>query len=143
MLLYGIDTGIAAGDLDGARAAAREALRLARQVERAIEMAIALQHLAMLSAPRGEVNEAARLIGYSNVQFKELGYEREATEKWGYAKVIAALHEQLSDAQIERFATERSGAVGRSDRRGSAESLVPPRLGRSPRTYPILTVLRA
>lgn len=97
---------IAAGDADGAREAACEALRLARQVQQAIIVAIALQHLALLLALRGEVDDAARLIGYVNVQYKELGNEREATEKWGYDKLMAALHEHLSDAQIEKLAAE-------------------------------------
>jgi predicted ATPase/class 3 adenylate cyclase len=96
----------AAGDLDGAREAACAGLRLARQDQLVLNIAIELQHLALLLALRGEVNDAARLIGYVNLQYKELGYEREATEKWGYEKLMAALHEQLSDAQIEKLAAE-------------------------------------
>ena len=97
---------VAAGDLDGAREAACEGLRLARQVRFKEVIAGALQHLALLSAMRGEVNDAARLIGYVNLRYKELGYEREATEEWGYEKLLAALHEQLSDVQIEQLAAE-------------------------------------
>jgi hypothetical protein len=97
---------VAAGDLDGAREAACEGLRLARQVRFKEVIAGALQHLALLSAMRGEVNDAARLIGYVNLRYKELGYEREATEEWAYEKLLAALHEQLSDAQIEKLAVE-------------------------------------
>ena len=52
------------------------------------------------------MNEAAQLIGYLNVQCKELGSERDATEKWGYEKLMAALHERLSDALIEKLAAE-------------------------------------
>jgi predicted ATPase/class 3 adenylate cyclase len=97
---------VGAGDLDGAREAAREGLRLARQVQRALTIATALQHLALLLALRGEANVAARLICYVNVQYKELGIERAAAEKWGYEKLMAALHEQLSDTQIEKLAAE-------------------------------------
>ncbi|MGA9943736.1 MAG: tetratricopeptide repeat protein [Candidatus Cybelea sp.] len=97
---------IASGDVDGAREAAREGLRWARQAQYAVSSAVALQHLALLLALRGEVNDAARLIGYVNVQFKELGNEREATEKWGYEKLVAALREQLSEAEIEKLAAE-------------------------------------
>ena len=92
--------------MDGARETAREGLRWARQAQDALRIAVALQHLALLWALRGEVNDAAQLIGYLNVQFKELGSEREATEKWGYEKLMAALHEQLSDALIEKLAAE-------------------------------------
>ena len=97
---------IALGDVVGAREAAREALRLARQAQRALLTAIALQHFALLGALRGEVRGAAQLVGYVDAQYKELGYEREATEKWCYEKLMAALCEQLSDAEIEKLAAE-------------------------------------
>lgn len=97
---------IALGDVDGARESAREGLRWARQAQDGLRIAVALQHLALLGALRGEVNEAAQLIGYLNVQCKELGSERDATEKWGYEKLMAALHERLSDALIEKLAAE-------------------------------------
>ena len=97
---------IALGDVDGARESAREGLRWAQQAQDALYIAWSLQHLALLLALRGEVHDAARLIGYVNVQYKELGMEREATEKWGYEKLMAALHQQLTDAQIETLAAE-------------------------------------
>jgi predicted ATPase/class 3 adenylate cyclase len=97
---------IALEDMDGARESAREGLRWARQAQHALRTAIALQHIALLLALRGEVTDAARLIGYVDPQFKGLGYEREATEAWGYEKLMAALHEQLSDAEIEKLAAE-------------------------------------
>ncbi len=97
---------IALGNVDGAREAAREGLRRARQAQFAIVITIALQYIALLLALLGDVNGAARLIGYVNLQFKELGYEREITEKWAYEKLIAALREQLSEADIEKLAAE-------------------------------------
>jgi hypothetical protein len=100
--------------VDGAREAAREGLRVARQAQYAGGIAITLQHFSLLGALRGEVNDAARLIGYVNVQYNELGFERESTEKWGYEKLMAALHEQLSDAEIEKLAAE--GAAWSEDR---------------------------
>ena len=105
---------IALGDVDGAREAAREGLRWARQGRFALSMAIALQHIALLLALRGEVNDAAQLIGYANVQLKELGSEREATEAWGYEKLMAVLRDRLSDAEIEKLAAE--GATWPEDR---------------------------
>jgi predicted ATPase/class 3 adenylate cyclase len=105
---------IALGDVDGAREAAREGLRWARQAQSALHVAVALQHIALLLALRGEVHDAARLTGYVNVQYKEHGQEREATEKWGYEKLMAALREQLSDAEIEKLAAE--GAAWSEDR---------------------------
>jgi predicted ATPase/class 3 adenylate cyclase len=105
---------IALGDVAEAHGAAREGLRWARQAQHALRMAIALQHIALLLALRGEVNDAARLIGYVNLQYKEFGNEREATEKWGYEKLTAALHDQLSDVEIEKLAAE--GAAWSEDR---------------------------
>jgi tetratricopeptide (TPR) repeat protein len=97
---------IALGDVDGARESAREGLRWARQAQYAYFIAIALQHIGLLLALRGDVNDAARLIGYVDRQYKELGLKREATETWGYEKLMAALHEQLSEAEIEKLAAE-------------------------------------
>jgi tetratricopeptide (TPR) repeat protein len=97
---------IALGDVNGAREAAREGLRWARQAQDAIGLAIASQHVALLLGMRGEVKDAARLLGYVNVQYKEHGSERQATEKWGYEKLMAALHEHLSEAEIEKLAAE-------------------------------------
>jgi len=96
---------IALGDVDGAHEAAREGLRWARQAQDFI-VAIALQHLALLAALRGQVHNAARLIGYVKVQYQEGGFEREPTEKWGYEKLMAALREHLSEAEIEKLAAE-------------------------------------
>jgi predicted ATPase/class 3 adenylate cyclase len=97
---------IALGDVDGARETTREGLRWARQAQDALCIAALLQHIALLLALRGEMNDAARLIGYVNVQFKELGNERETTEKWGYEKLMAALREHLSKTEIEELAAE-------------------------------------
>jgi predicted ATPase/class 3 adenylate cyclase len=97
---------IALGDVDGAREAAREGLRWARQAQYALYIAIALQHFSLLLALRRDVNDAARLIGYVNLQYKELGYERESTEKWGYEKLMAALRKHLSEGEIEKLAAE-------------------------------------
>lgn len=51
---------------------------------------------------------------YVDVQYRELGYECEPTEKWGYEKLIATLHEQLSNDEIEKLAAE--GAAWSEDR---------------------------
>jgi len=105
---------IALGDVDGAREAAREGLRWARQAQDALYIAGAFEHIALLLALRGEVNDAAQLIGYVDVQLKELGSERESTEKWAYEKLMAALRERLSEAEIEKLTAE--GAAWSEDR---------------------------
>jgi len=98
--------GIALGDVDGALEAARKGLRWARPAQDALCIAIALQHFALLAALRGQVHSAAHLIGYVNVQYKELGSEREFSEKWGYEKLMATLREHLSEAEIGKLAGE-------------------------------------
>jgi tetratricopeptide (TPR) repeat protein len=97
---------IALDDLDGAAVSAREGLRIARQVQSAIDMAIVMQHLALLAALQRHPQAAVRLLGYVDAQFKALGYKRESTEKWGYDKLMNALREQLSEAEIEQLAAE-------------------------------------
>jgi len=98
--------GIALGDVDRAREGAREGLRWARQAQWALGIATALQHFALLEALRVNVHGAARLIGYVDAQYKELEYEREVTEKWGYEKLMATLREHLSEAEIEKLTAE-------------------------------------
>jgi predicted ATPase len=105
---------IALGDVDGAREAARNALPLARKVQSAQMAAGALQHLALLCALGGRMADAARLIGYVNAQYKGLGTEREGTEQLGYERLMAALHERLADAEINKLAAE--GATWPEDR---------------------------
>jgi predicted ATPase/class 3 adenylate cyclase len=109
---------IALGDVDGARESAREGLRWARQAQYALGIAIALQHIGLLLALRGEVNDATRLIGYVDRQYKELGTEREATETWGYEKLMAASREQLSETEIGKLAAE--GAAWSEDQAAEA-----------------------
>jgi hypothetical protein len=99
---------IALNDLDGASVSAREGLRIARHVQRADLISVALQHLALLAALQRQAQLPARLLGYVDTQFKAQGYERESTEKWGYDKLVKALREQLSDAQIEKLAAQGS-----------------------------------
>jgi predicted ATPase len=104
---------IAMGDLDAAYTAAREGLRWARQAQFALQIAVAVQHFALVAVLRGQMYGAARLMGYVDVQYRELSYEREPTEKWGYEKLLAALRERLSEPELEKLAAE--GAVWSED----------------------------
>jgi hypothetical protein len=62
--------------------------------------------LRLLYAVRSDVDAAARLIGYVNARLDALEYEREPTEKWGYAKLTAALRMHRSEAEVEKLAAE-------------------------------------
>ncbi len=111
---------VALNDLDAAREAAREALALSRDIQNKAFIAIALQHLTLNVALRGEVERAARLLGSVDRQFAALGMEREITERWGYERLTSALRERLSDADIATLAAE--GAAW-SDERAIEEAL--------------------
>jgi predicted ATPase/DNA-binding CsgD family transcriptional regulator len=105
---------IALRRLDEARGSVREALRWAQTEDNAWNTAVALQHLALLCALGGAMERAGRLLGYVNARYDELALEREATEKWAYDKLMSALSEKLSDAEIKRLAAE--GAAWSKDR---------------------------
>ncbi|MFZ0032162.1 MAG: hypothetical protein WAK84_09855 [Candidatus Cybelea sp.] len=65
-----------------------------------------IQHLALLAALGGDAQLAARLLGYVDVGYDQLGMKREPTEQWGYDKLLTALRKTLSDDEIKRFAAE-------------------------------------
>jgi predicted ATPase/DNA-binding CsgD family transcriptional regulator len=105
---------IALGELDEARESAQEALRWAQAEQNTWNTAVALQHLALLAALRGNARLGAQLLGYVNRQFNDLGLQRETTEQWGHKKLIAALQEQLSAA--DEAALGQMGATWTEDR---------------------------
>jgi len=100
-------------DFAGAQASARDSLRLSREVQNTYTTAISLQHLASVGALQGKAQSAAQLLGYVDVQYKELGATREPTEKWCYDRTMVAVREHLSDAEIEKLGAE--GAVWSED----------------------------
>ncbi len=97
---------IAQGDVNGAREAARDGLRSARQAQNTLTIAIALQHFALIGGLRGQVQPAAQIIGYVDVQYKQLESQRAYTERWGYEKIMAIVRDQLGEAEIEKLAAE-------------------------------------
>jgi hypothetical protein len=81
-------------------------LRLARLAQSALGIAVAVQLFALLRALRDELRDAARLIGFVNVQFEELGYERGSTETWCLERLMVSLRGNLTDAEIEKLESE-------------------------------------
>ncbi|HTU80625.1 MAG TPA: hypothetical protein VMF61_00760, partial [Candidatus Acidoferrales bacterium] len=71
------------------------------------------------------MTDAARLIGYVNVQYNRLGQEREFTEQWDYEKLMAALHAQLGEPEIDtsRPKVRRGRKIGRSTKRSSSNRM--------------------
>jgi len=96
---------IALGHLRDAYNSAREGLWVARQQRQELFLANALQHLALLATLGGDPRRGAQLLGYVNALYERLG-TREHTEQWGHDKLLAALRETLSEAEIERLAAE-------------------------------------
>jgi hypothetical protein len=72
---------------------------------------IGLQHFGLLAALDGDARIAAGLLGYTDAAYRELGVERESTERWGREKLAEALQGRLSSTEIEALAAE--GATGR------------------------------
>jgi predicted ATPase/class 3 adenylate cyclase len=105
---------IALGDLDRARDLVRDGLRHARLVQSALGIAVAVQLFALFRALRNEERDAARLIGFVNLQLEGLGYERGSTEKWCFERLMAALRGNLTEAEIEKL--EHEGASWSEER---------------------------
>jgi hypothetical protein len=110
---------IALGDIAGARIAAHKALRLARGVNVA-EATFAMQHLAIVAALHGDARRGARLRGYVDASYRIVNYELQGTDRRTFDILMTALHEKLSDAEIESLAAE--GAQLSEDQAG-AEAL--------------------
>ena len=109
-------------DMVRAETAARLGLSWSRRAQLTMQVAIALQHFALIRAQRGEHPVAARLLGFVNGQFDAHALQRESTEQWGYVKLMTALREHLSEAEIEEFAAE--GAAWSEDQ-AVDEALMP------------------
>lgn len=105
---------IAVGDAEAARDAAREAVRTGQAAQSPAMIAFASQHLAQIGAARGEVERAARLLGYVDMVVREEGRQREPTERRGQEKLMDSLRAKLDDARIAALAAE--GAAWSEDR---------------------------
>lgn len=105
---------IALGSLDLAASDGREGLRWARRAQNPLAIAIVLAHFALLRALGGEATAAAHLAGYVDARYKELNYQRDVTEEWGYKRLVDELQEQLSAR--DRAKLEREGAAWSEDR---------------------------
>jgi hypothetical protein len=100
----------AVDDLSGAIAAAHEAIqmRAAREPDHT-HVAIAIEHLALVAALRGDCLRAARLEGYVDAAFARYGFPREPTEKTTHDRLTARLRESLERDELARLIAE--GAV--------------------------------
>ena len=98
---------VALDDLPGALAAAREAIAIRASAEPGhVHVAIAIEHLALVFALRGERARAAKLEGYAGSAFGQHGLKREFTETTTHERLTALLHDELAPDELARLSAE-------------------------------------
>jgi len=97
-------------DLAGSVAAARELIeiRAGRESDHA-HVAIAIEHLALVIALRGDRARAATLEGYADAAFQRHGFEREFTETTTHDRLTTLLREGLSPDELARLTAQGAG----------------------------------
>jgi predicted ATPase/transcriptional regulator with XRE-family HTH domain len=105
---------LADDDLDAACEEARAVLAMSDRVDQPVHVAIAAQHLGVVAALRGDVERAARLLGYADATFRRLAYTRQPTEQLGETRARAVLAERLGEDAALALAAE-GAAFGRDD----------------------------
>ncbi len=95
---------VAADDFPGAIAAAREAIGAFATLDSDhVQIGIVVEHLALVSALRGDLTRAARLEGFSNATLQRGGFGREFTETTTYDRLMSIVHEKLVPNELERL----------------------------------------
>jgi predicted ATPase/class 3 adenylate cyclase len=98
---------VAVDDLRGAVLAGREAIELRAPTDPdEAYVGIAIEHLALVAAVRGDFSRAARLEGYADAAFLRQGFEREFTETTTYNRLTALLRAGLSRDELARLTAE-------------------------------------
>ncbi len=97
----------AVDDLSGALTAAREAveIRAAREPDHAY-LAVAIEHVALVVALRGDCVRAATLEGYADATFVRHGFPRELTETTTHDRLMVLLREELGPDELVRLIAE-------------------------------------
>jgi predicted ATPase/class 3 adenylate cyclase len=100
---------LALGDLAGARSAARDSLREARSLGLPLYLVNAVEHLAVVGVQTGQVERAARLLGYCDAWYRAKGITRQGKEKAGCDRLNALLAVALPEAVREQLLAEGAG----------------------------------
>ena len=103
---------IADGDLGDACAQARTVIAMNDRVDQPVHLTIAIDHLAVVAALRGDAERAARLLGYTDAMFRRLAYARQPVEQRGEEQARAVLAQRLDDDAAVLLAAEGE-ALGR------------------------------
>ena len=97
----------AVDDLANAVAAARESIGIhAASEPDHVRIAMAIEHLALAVALRGDLTRAAILEGYADAAFARHGFEREFTETTTHDRLAALLCESLAADELTRLTAE-------------------------------------
>ena len=116
---------IALGRFEQAHDVAEQALAAARDKQSPLLIAGAVEHLAAIAAWHGHDATAARLLGFADSRYTELGQRREYTEERERDWILAQLRPRLTASEIETHL--RQGAVLSEDRAiGEASSVKAP-----------------
>jgi len=97
---------IALATLGNAREAARDAIHWALEAKNELVLADAISHLALISALGGDAQKGARLGGFADIKYAELGELRESTEMWSHDQLAASLGQQLDKGAIGTLSLE-------------------------------------
>ncbi len=97
----------AVDDLANSVAAARESIGIhAASEPDNVRVAMAIEHLALAVALRGDAARAAILEGYADAAFARHGFEREFTETTTHDRLAALLRESLATDELTRLTAE-------------------------------------
>ncbi|MDE2482763.1 MAG: diguanylate cyclase [bacterium] len=94
---------VAAGRYAQAREVARVVIAQTWERELRVGRVLAIQHMALAAALSGERERAARLYGFVARAVRELGFEREYTERYTWERLSTSLEESLEPATLARL----------------------------------------
>jgi tetratricopeptide (TPR) repeat protein len=94
------------GDSAGGMVSACEALALSRAVGQDYLAVMCLEHAALALGLRGDADEAARLLGYTDAFYVRTGQTRERLEQAGYDRLCKILAQELSGVRAAALRAE-------------------------------------
>ncbi|MGP6192038.1 MAG: ATP-binding protein [Vulcanimicrobiaceae bacterium] len=100
---------LAAGEVEAARGYAREALEVAVELDYRSTSVTQIEHVAVIAGLQGDLERAARLLGFTEAARRRRGLGRGPTERAGHERLAAALTGRFSAEELaERLA---AGAI--------------------------------
>jgi tetratricopeptide (TPR) repeat protein len=103
---------LGADDRSGARTSAAEAFAFLSPEAAPIFYLVLIEHVAVLAALDGALEDAAVLLGFSSATLEKQGIRRERTEKVGFERLIALL--EVLDPELRSKLFEKGAALDRN-----------------------------